>query len=449
MEQALAQAGVRFRRSGYGEFHCAMCAHGLAAVELALDEWRCTSCHASGSVASLLHLLAPKPAATVQPVASASKRAPVSSAQIWRATDLLALDLPEPRWAVDGLLTEGLALLAGRPKLGKSWLALSIAIAVSHGGRALGHIPVEPGDVLHLALEDGPRRLQSRIRQVLNGVAAPARLHLATPWPRFDQGGVEELDVWLARHPDARLVVVETFAKARPSRQQRGDAYAEDYAAAGAVKELGDRHHSTIVAVMHARKPPATAEPDFLDAVLGTSGLTGAADTVLLLRRERGKAEAVLAVTGRDVEERELALTRDPNIGWVLLGDAAQYRLSEERSEVLRVLREAGRPLTPTEAAPLLRKTPNTAKYLLWQMSRDGQLRVDGHGRYSPENTTNPTNRTNPTNSANRANPVSDTESGTNRPLTGIEHFPVQESLPVSAVSGVSNGALARGALRW
>ena len=85
----------------------------------------------------------------------------------WRADELLAETFPEPRWAVPGVLCEGLNLLAGAPKVGKSWFALDVAVAVALGGEALGRFSVEPGDVLYLALEDTPRRMADRLRKSL------------------------------------------------------------------------------------------------------------------------------------------------------------------------------------------------------------------------------------------------------------------------------------------
>ncbi|MGZ6969310.1 MAG: AAA family ATPase [Acidimicrobiia bacterium] len=96
----------------------------------------------------------------------------------WSARDLLAADFPPIKWAVDGVLADGLNLVAGSPKVGKSWLALGLAIAVASGGRALGKIPVERGDALYLALEDPPRRLKRRLEIILAGSPAPLALDL-------------------------------------------------------------------------------------------------------------------------------------------------------------------------------------------------------------------------------------------------------------------------------
>ena len=103
-------------------------------------------------------------------------------------------DFPELRWAVPGLLTEGLTILAGRPKKGKSWMGLGFAVAIASGGIALGKIKVEKGDVLYLALEDNERRLKSRLAKIkVEGSRLPAHLHLVTDFPPLQMGGMQVL----------------------------------------------------------------------------------------------------------------------------------------------------------------------------------------------------------------------------------------------------------------
>ena len=120
------------------------------------------------------------------------------------AAELLALTFPPQRWAVPGIVAEGLNLLVGPPKLGKSWFALNLAVAISTGGVALGRVPVDQGPVLYLALEDSRRRLQDRLAKVLQGSPAPETLHFITEWNRLDDGGDQKLRAHLDEYPDTR-----------------------------------------------------------------------------------------------------------------------------------------------------------------------------------------------------------------------------------------------------
>jgi hypothetical protein len=298
-----------------------------------------------------------------------------AAARACTAVNLLAEDLPEPRWAIDGILPEGLTLLAGKPKLGKSWLCLGVALAVASGDRALGKLRVEPGDVLYLALEDTRRRLKSRLEKLLGTSAPPPGLYLATAWERMDRGGGAALVEWLDEHKGCKLVVIDTWAKFRPVKIHGGNDYEQDYTDAAQLKAVADgRQGLAIFSTAHCRKMPSN---DPLEEVSGTMGFTGAADGVLVMRRERGQHDAALFVTGRDIDEAELALTWDKTAcTWSLAGDAAEYRLSKDRAAVLALLKTYGRPIKPTEAAPLLGKNLTAVQRLLWTMARDDQLKA-------------------------------------------------------------------------
>lgn len=302
-------------------------------------------------------------------------------AGVFTAATLMAATLPPVRWAVPGLLPEGVVLLAGRPKLGKSWLTLGLAVAVSKGGVALGTRPVAQGDVLYLALEDNRRRLQKRLGMLLADGVAPERLKIALEWPRLDHGGAELLDDWLAVHPGARLIVVDTLKKVRPRTSGMRSVYDLDYEALEPLLPVAAEHGVAILIVHHTRKADAD---DPLDTISGSTGLTGGVDGAMVLKRERGRADAFLHVSGRDIEEDiELALRWNADAaGWTIAGDADEYRLSAERAAIMRVLEEAGEPMTPTEAAGALGKGVNGVKTTMWRMAHDGQL-VSKGGRYS------------------------------------------------------------------
>ena len=294
----------------------------------------------------------------------------------WTAAQLMAAQFPEPRWAVPGLIAEGATLLAGPPKVGKSWLALGLAVAVASGGRALGKIEVDAGDVLYLALEDPPRRAQQRLGIVLAGDPAPDGLHL---WTAIDDP-VDELDAWCTAHPAARLVVVDVLAKVRPPTGEQTNQYQADYGAVGRLKAIADRHGVALVLVHHVRKAGAD---DFLDTISGTHGLAGAADTILILSRSRGAADAVLKVTGRDVTEAEHAVKFVADLGaWQLLdGPARDHELQPARRQILAAVREHDG-LTPKKIAEVAGVSHDTVRQLVRKMVDAGDLDTDGAGRY-------------------------------------------------------------------
>ena len=306
-------------------------------------------------------------------------------AMVFTAAELEGMRFPEPRWAVEGVLAEGLSILGGRPKIGKSWLALALGAAIASGSEALGRIPTEAGDVLYLALEDNKRRLQERMRRIIQSSSWPERLHLTNAWPKTGAGGLDLLDEWCDAHPDARLVIVDTLARVRPIRSGRGDLYAEDYRIGQDLKALADSHGIAVLVVHHLRKMDSD---DPLELLSGTLGLPGAADSVLIMRRERGKDDATLFVTGRDVEERELAVEWDEALWqWVHRGSAEEYRRSEARKEILELLEKEGEPMSPREIADAVGKKDTAVRQLLRSMVQDGEVVRHGTSsqtRYTP-----------------------------------------------------------------
>lgn len=295
---------------------------------------------------------------------------PRSSVEIIAATDLLAMDFPELRWAITGILPEGAAVLAAAPKIGKSWMVDDWALAIAQGGFAMGATKVDQGQVLLLPLEDSHRRLQSRLKTLLRGRSLPQdRLDIAFNWPRFGEGFEEMIEAWVSTHRDARLIVVDTLAKVRPQQRATRQLYEVDYEDLSVLASIvRARPGLALVAVHHDRKAEAD---DFLDSVSGSHGITGAADTVLVLRRSRGSADAVLHVTGRDVEEDDYGL-RFTAGHWELTGDLIADG-SAERNAIATWLMEHG-PAGPADVARALDRPPDATRQLMTEMRRDGQL---------------------------------------------------------------------------
>src|SRR5215218_9130873 len=295
------------------------------------------------------------------------------------ATELMRLELPAVKWAVPDVLPEGVTILAGKPKMGKSWLGLGLCVSVAAGGRALGKIGVERGGALYLGLEDRERRLQKRLRKILGERDVPHGLDVAWEWPQLDHGGVEALDSWLEAHPDTRLVVIDTLKKIRPRDGQSRSVYDLDYEALEPLLPLAAEYGVAMLAVHHLRKLEAG---DPFDMISGSTGLTGGVDGALVLKRDRGKQDATLAIDGRDVEEpTELALRWDADIAsWSLMGNAEEYRQSEERRRILQLLESMGEPMGPKDIAEALEKNRSTTRVLLANMKQDGQVETTSRG---------------------------------------------------------------------
>jgi AAA domain/Ribonuclease R winged-helix domain len=319
---------------------------------------------------------------------------PFGKVRIFTAAELMAEELPPVRWVVPDILPEGVTFLAGRPKLGKSWMVLGLGVAVATGGVALGTKRVEQGEVLYLSLEDPKRRIHNRLGKLVSDHLAPANLHIVTEWPRLDEGGDVLLNDWVAVHPNTRLVIVDTLAMFKPHASGRRSAYDEDREAVGPLAPIAADHNVSILLVHHLREAESD---DPLDMIHGSAGLTGGVDGALVLKRKRGQADAYLHVDGRDIENpTELALKFDPNAAtWAIVGDAEEYRLSEQRSAILRVLLNADGPMGPKEITEVLQAKGMDIKYgavreLLSQMVKDRQVKNLGRGQYvHPDNLQN------------------------------------------------------------
>jgi hypothetical protein len=298
----------------------------------------------------------------------------------WTAPELLAEEFPEPRWSVPGIIPEGLTMFVGKPKVGKSWLQLGLGVAIASGGIALGSIPVEQGDVLYLALEDPARRLQDRLRKVLRDGPAPERLTVERACPPLASGGSKLITEWIDDHADARLVMIDVLARVRGIPPTGMSAYDADYLALAAAKQIADDHGVSILLAHHDRKLKAD---DWLDMVSGTNGLAAAADTIAMLSRPRGRADGLLQLTGRDVDEVERALEFDASTAcWSLLeGPAVDYTVSDTRALILQALRSGGA-MRPRQLATALDQDYELVKKTVRRMADDGQVGTDGNGLY-------------------------------------------------------------------
>ena len=217
--------------------------------------------------------------------------------------ELMKKTVKPARFVVNGLLPRGLNIVAGKRKEGKSWLMLDLCFSVAEGEKFLDR-PTEQGTVLYLDLEDPESRLIQRARGIRDVI--PSKFHEATKAGRLGGGLTEQIEDFVKEHPDTNLVVIDTLQKIR---KPKGDTYAGDYAVISALKSLADRLDIAIVCIHHTRKMKAK---DTFDSVLGSTGLTAAADGIYVLeRRADGKPFGRLSFISRDLPDGDLPVRFD------------------------------------------------------------------------------------------------------------------------------------------
>ena len=217
--------------------------------------------------------------------------------------ELMKKTVKPARFVVNGLLPRGLNIVAGKRKEGKSWLMLDLCFSVAESEKFLDH-DTEQGTVLYLDLEDPESRLIQRARGIRDVI--PSRFHEATKAGRLGRGLTEQIEDFVKEHPDTNLVVIDTLQKIR---KPKGDTYAGDYAVISALKNLADRLDIAIVCIHHTRKMKAK---DTFDSVLGSTGLTAAADGIYVLERKAdGKPFGRLSFISRDLPDGDLPVRFD------------------------------------------------------------------------------------------------------------------------------------------
>ena len=255
---------------------------------------------------------------------------------------------------------------------------LQAAIAVALG-EVIFETRCEPGDVLYAALEDNPRRIQSRMDKLRGHRPWPARLTFRCEMPGLSEGGLDVIRDWAASVERPRLAIIDVLAKVRPSRGREEGNYEADYRAVSGLKAVCDELGIAVVLVHHVRKMDAD---DPLDTVSGTTGLTGAVDSTLVLSRT---SEGVtLQGRGRDITEVDAAVKFDrETCRWSFLGEASEVRRSDERRLILDALREATEPMSPREIADATDHPYDAVRRLLMKMSQAGEVTKAKRGSYS------------------------------------------------------------------
>lgn len=296
------------------------------------------------------------------------------------ALDLLRLDLPPLRWAVDSLVPEGMGLLAAPPKTGKSLFAYQLAVHLNLGIPLLGY-EAERRPVRYYALEDGERRSQDRIKNVLKGMPLHPGLELKWDAPRLGGPLETEVSEYLSEHPNG-VVIIDVLAKVRGAHSVKGkNAYDEDYDALSGLHGVAKLHPgSTVLIVTHDRK---AGSDDWMTRVTGTRGVTGAADFTIFINRKRGENDGTIVSTGRDSADIAIPV-QFTGEGWrsadptTLIGAKSAIRVAIHQWLL------ANGPAHKAQIARGLGEKFDTVVHRVDDMEKDGQLVAGKDGYYVP-----------------------------------------------------------------
>lgn len=221
-------------------------------------------------------------------------------------------------FCIDSLLPQGVSLLCGAPKIGKSWLVLDWCVRIAKG-EEVWNFKTTKGTTLYLCLEDNLSRIQQRLNEITDEV--PNNVFFATSSCSLSDGLAEQIESFVAEHKDTVLVVIDTFQMIRS--KNKDTTYANDYQEIEELKRLADNLKISLLLVHHLRKQ---GDNDPLNKISGTTGISGAVDTTFILdKSKRSQNNATMICTGRDIEYRELELNfLKDNHMWNLVSDSVE-----------------------------------------------------------------------------------------------------------------------------
>jgi hypothetical protein len=254
------------------------------------------------------------------------------------AKTLLQMNLQPIQYVIENLLPKGLTILAGSPKVGKSWIVLDMCDKIAKGEFFWGYNTMQ-GTTLYLCLEDTYNRIQTRLECITENVSE--QTFFATIINDINSGFEEQIAGFIKQHPDTVLVVVDTFQKIRSKTIDR-NIYASEYDEANKIKAIADRFNIAIMLVHHTRK---LVDSDPFNMISGSTGIIGACDGIMVLNKEKRLSnKATLNVTGRDIEDKDLILEFDKDkFVWEFVTDSINKSVLIENptlTKIIEIIRE-------------------------------------------------------------------------------------------------------------
>jgi predicted ATP-dependent serine protease len=295
-------------------------------------------------------------------------------------SDLESKTFDPLQWIIPNYIPEGVTLLAGKPKIGKSWLVLGTALGRGEGTSVLDQV-CPKGDVLYCALEDNERRMKERTTILLAANSGwPGNVHIAYKLNDLDHGCIEQLLTWVRTHPSISLIIIDTLANIRGRRAKDEDQYQCDYRTMKALLDFSRQIGISIIVVHHVRK--ATAE-DVFDTISGTNGFSAVADTLVVLTRNDDQLR--LATRGRDAPPEDKVVDFDQESGaWSVLNDyePEDRGATQTNHLIIAALGPKDYPSTPAAVAKMTNLPEGTVRQALRRLARNGKIGKGGYGSY-------------------------------------------------------------------
>ena len=246
--------------------------------------------------------------------------------QLIDAETLYYKPLEHPKMLIDGVLSDGLAIMAGDSKIGKSWMVLWMCLQISKGEPVWG-LPTRKTDVVYLALEDREWRVQQRMQDLTD--TPPENLHFGFSCGQLGAELESQIEDVLKDYPSTGLLFIDTLQMVRDNVSAKVNAYAQDYKDLSSLKKIADNHGICIFVVHHTRKERDGG--NIFNDMTGSTGIMGVADTGMILRKDdRFGDNATLCITGRDVEEKKLKMQMR-GVKWEITEELSADDLRKER----------------------------------------------------------------------------------------------------------------------
>lgn len=248
------------------------------------------------------------------------------------AKELLESDAPPIEYVVDIIIAKGLIVLSAKSKMGKSWLALQLAVAVASGEDFLG-FNTQQGGVLYIDLENAESIARSRLAIILDGNDPPDKLTLINDYSTMNDSFMADITEYLEEHKDTSLVIVDVFQRVKKTKKANQSDYDDIYQNFTPLKELTEKYNISLILVMHNRKAVDLTDP--YSNVLGSTAIMGASDEMLVIHKKDRKDEnATLSITGRTVQENEYTIHfNKPLCKWEMLGNAEEIAEEKQKNE--------------------------------------------------------------------------------------------------------------------